>query len=88
MLHQIIIYLLFVYNNTNSKATSKNNLVMPKYKRVSGCRTFHSSAIHLWNTVDVSIHNITSHKQFIGKVQQKLLKQNAALEYFKIGNIF
>ena len=33
--------------------------------------------------LDVCIRNITSRKQFIGKVQQKLLKQNAALEHFK-----
>jgi len=48
---------------------------------------FHTSAIRLWNNVDVSIRYITSHKQFIGKIRQKLLKQNAALERFEIGSL-
>ena len=75
-------------HNNNAKATAKNNLVLPKYKRVSGCRMFHTSAIRLWNNVDVSTRNITSHKQFIGKIWQKLLKQNAALEHFEISSLF
>ena len=72
----------------NTRATTKNNLVLPKYKRVSGCRTFHASAIRLWNNVDVSIRNISSHKQFIGKVKQKLLKHNGALESYDISSTF
>ena len=75
-------------HNYNTKATTKNNLVLPKNKRGSGCRTFHTSAIHLWNNVDVLFVLFLSYKQFIGKVQQKLLKQNAALEHFKIRSIF
>ena len=82
------IYYLKDTHNYNTKATTKNNLVLPKYKRVSGCRTFHTSAIRLWNNVDVSIRNITSHKQFIGKIRQKLLNQNAALEHFEISSLF
>ena len=35
----------------NTKATVKNNVVLPKYKRMSSCRTFHTNATHLWNNV-------------------------------------
>ena len=72
----------------NTKATTKNNLVLPKCKRISGCRTFHTSATRLWNNVDVSIRDTTSHKQFAGKVRQKLLRQNATLEHFVISSTF
>ena len=82
------IYYLKDTHNYNTKATTKIDLVLPKYKRVSGCRTFHRSAIRHWNNVDVSIRNITSHKQFIAKIRQKLLKQNAALEHFEISSLF
>ena len=75
-------------HNYNTKATTKNNLVLPKCKRISGCRTFHTSATRLWNNVDVSIRDRTSHKQFAGKVRQKLLKQNATLEHFVISSTF
>jgi len=72
----------------NTKATTKYNLVIPKCKRVSGCRTFHTSATRLWNNVDVSIRDTTLHKQFTAKVRQKLLKQNATLEHFVISSTF
>ena len=72
----------------NTRVTTKNNLALPKCKRVSGCRTFHTSATRLWNDVDVSIRNTTSHKQFTIKVRQKLLKQNATLEHFEICSTF
>ena len=75
-------------HNYNTKATTKNNLVLPKCKRISGCRTFHTSATRLWNNVDVSIRDTTSHKQFAGKVRQKLLRQNATLEHFVISSTF
>ena len=75
-------------HNYNTKATTKNNLVLPKCKRISGCRTFHTSATRLWNNVDVSIRDTTSHKQFAGKVRQKLLKQNATLEHLVITSTF
>ena len=42
-------FVLLVTRNYNTKATTKNNLALPKYKRVSGCRTFHTSAVRLWN---------------------------------------
>ena len=35
-----------------------------------------------------SIRDTTSHKQFAGKVRQKLLKQNATLEHFVISSTF
>ena len=57
-------------------------------KRVSGCRTLHAGAIRLWNNVGVYIRTITSHKQFIGKIRQKLQNQNAALEHFEISSLF
>ena len=82
------IYYLKDTHNYNTKVTTKNNLVLPKYKRVSGCRTFHTTAIRLWNNVDVSICTITSHKQFIGKIRQKLQNQNAASEHFEISSLF
>ena len=82
------IYYLKDTHNYNTKATIKNNLVLLKYKRVSDCRTFYRSAIRVWNNVAVSIRNITSHKQFIGKTRQKLLIQNAALGHFEISSLF
>ncbi len=72
----------------NTKATTKNNIVLPKYKRISGGRTFHASATRLSNNVEVSICNAASHKQFTGKLHQTLLNQNAGLEHFKISSTF
>jgi len=39
----------------NTRVTTKNNLALPKCKRVSGCRTFHIRAIRLWNDANVFI---------------------------------
>ena len=72
----------------NTKATAKNNQVRPKYKRISCCRTFHTSATRLWNNVHVSVRDTISHKQFTGKVPQRLLKQNAGREHFIISHTF
>jgi len=81
------IYYLKDTHNYNTKATTKNNLVLPKYKRVSGCRTFHTSAIRLWDNVDVSIRTITSQTVY-RKNTAEATKPKCCLRTLKLAAFF
>ena len=49
---------------------------------------FQTSAIRLWNIVEVSIRDTISHKQFMNKLEQKRLLVNAKLQHFNIETTF
>ena len=69
-------------HNYNTRASRRNNVATPTYNKVSGSRMFQTSAIRLWNNLDVSVRDITSHKQFMDRIKQEHLVQNAKLEHF------
>ncbi len=49
---------------------------------------FQTSAIRLWNTVEVSLRDMLSHKQFVNKLEQKRLLENAQIQHFSIETTF
>ena len=72
----------------STRASTNKNVVIPTYKKVSGSRMFQTSAIRLWNPVEVSIRDTISHKQFMNKLEQKRLLENAKLQHFNIETTF
>ena len=59
-----------------------NDVLTPSCKRNSGLETFHSSAWRLWNNLDNSYRNITSHTNFRKMLQNNLVKENSSLDHF------
>ena len=72
----------------HTRSAINNNIQTPLCKRNSGLRTFHSSACRLWNNLDNTFRDITSHSSFRKRLQKKHLNDNRSLEHFKITRTF
>jgi hypothetical protein len=72
----------------NTRASKRNTVLLPSYKRTAGCKTFQVSSIRLWNNIDLNVRNILSHKSFLNTIERDLLKQNSNLEHFNVSRTY
>ena len=75
-------------HNYNTRASKRNTVLLPSYKRTAGCKTFQVSSIRLWNNIDLDVRNILSHKRFWDTVKRGLLQRNSDLEHFKVSKTY
>ena len=59
-------------------------LLRPSPRKISGLRTFHSSATCLWNETELSLRNMLTQKRFLKDLQRKMMLENFITEHFNI----
>ena len=72
----------------DTRASKRNTVLLPSYKRTAGCKTFQVSSIRLWNNIDLNVRNILSHRSFLNTIERTSKSQGRIKIYVNYSVMF